>query len=391
MKPIYLVLCYLLCAGFAVNVRAAIPKGMRKAVSSLLKEGGASVTGYSEKDGIFVIGIGRHAITQKGKDDAQHRAELEAKKAIVTFLNTSISSSSQYVYEETTVGEQTEFKEFFSQLTTEKVDELLKGAQLLRSGKNADGEIEVVYAVTERATDASHVLAAAQKASGDNDTVRAKGVDSDRQKAEQKAIASAVEQVAGTMVVSKTSVNEADELRARLATTAGALVEEYRILEEHYQEGQHHVIIVAKVSKRKIYESYRSYFKALDNPTFTLQSTDLELEEAFKRYFIEKGVHITDRADEAHYLIKLNGKFAERKNPITGKDGTMLSVTLEVCSLDGQKTYFHLPSKRYAKDSDVLTQAQRREDVSNRIFRELKTELDTAFHQMVIRMLDDAQ
>ena len=71
--------------------------------------------------------------------------------------------------------------------------------------------------------------------------------------------------------------------------------------------------------------------------------------------------------------------------------GTTLTITLEVCSTDGKTTLFQLPTKRFSKDSEILTQEQRRDEVANRAFRDLKTELDEAVHQMVIRMLDNAE
>ena len=48
-------------------------------------------------------------------------------------------------------------------------------------------------------------------------------------------------------------------------------------------------------------------------------------------------------------------------------------------------------SDRKSKDSEVLTRDQRIEAVSKMIFKKIHERLDDAIHQMVIKMLDDAE
>lgn len=380
---------------FALSLSAGtIPAEIREAIRELREAEGTSIAGHSEEVGVFVVGIGRCSIEEtkrKSVGTAQKVANTRLKEVIASFFGTQVESSKTYSYEEKNAGGATAINEYFASLTKSQMKQLLKGIQFAEQHTTQDGVVEVVGFVTSKMMDASGDLNDAQKTWGDHGVVRATGVDSDRRKAEQEALRSAVEQVAGTLVVGKTTLNEEDDLRSRLATTASALVEEYRILEEKCQDGQYFVVVAARVSKRKIYESYRSYFKALDNPTFYLNASDRELANAFKRYFIDKGVAITENLSEANYVIRLTGRFVERKNPVLESMGTTLTVTLEVCSTDGRTTLFQLPTKRFSKDSEVLTQEQRREEVSNRAFRDLKVELDEAFHQMVIRMLDNVE
>ena len=380
---------------FACALNAGnVPEEIRDAIRELRETEGVSIAGRSAEAGIFVVGIGRCSIEEtkrKSVSTAQKVANTRLKEVIASFFGTQIESTKTYSYEEKTNGDKDEVNEYFASLTKSQVKQLLKGIQFAEQHTTQDGVVEVVGFVTSRMMDASGELEGAQKAWGDRGVVKATGVDSDRRKAEQEALRSAVEQVAGTLVVGKTTLNEEDDLRSRLATTASALVEEYRILEEKFQDGQYFVVVAARVSKRKIYESYRSYFKALDNPTFYLNASDRELADAFKRYFIDKGVAITENLSEANYVIRLTGRFVERKNPVLDSMGTTLTITLEVCSTDGKTTLFQLPTKRFSKDSEILTQEQRRDEVANRAFRDLKTELDEAVHQMVIRMLDNAE
>lgn len=376
-----------LCAG-------TVPAEIQAAIRELWEDDGISAADYTEETGVFVVGIGRCLIEEtknKTRDEAHKMAKMRLQEMFAAFLGTRISSAKKYRYEENTNGVTTKINEFFSLLTETQVEQLLKGVQLVEQRVSSEGVVEVAGYMTSRMIDASRELEEAQDAWGERGVVRATGVDSDRKKAEQEALRSAVEQVVGTMVVGKTTLNEKNDLNARLATSATALVDEYRVLEEAYREGQYFVVVAARVSKRKLYDSYRSYFKALNDPTFYLHTSDHELANAFKRYFVDKGVTITENAEDADYMIRLMGRFVERKNPILETMGTTLTISLEVCSADGRKILFQLPSKRFSKDSEVLTQAQRRDEVANRAFRDLKVELDEAFHQMVIRMLDDVE
>ena len=179
-------------------------------------------------------------------------------------------------------------------------------------------------------------------------------------------------------------------MHKRLATTAGALVEEYRITKETKVEAEFRVEILARVNKRKLYDSYRSYFKCLDNPTFCIVATDQVLIRHFSQFFADKGFTLTNDPSDCQYLIKLDGRFRDRPTPGNPQSmGTMLSLNIEIVSVDGTKTLLTM-NERQAKDSEILTRDQRMEEVARRIFNKLETRLHKAIQDMVVRMLDEA-
>lgn len=356
-----------------------------------MRELGASVRGgCSKEDGIFIVGIG----TARYRDDdvalSREIAEANAKKQLASALEQSIRAKDVAAMEMTIKGDKSEVSAFVSSLTETSVRQLLKGIQTASTGKNKDGRMEVVLYLTTKTSDMAGALQKAMLSFGDKGVVSAVGIAAARDMAERNALRSAVEQVAGTMVVGKVSVNEKEEMHKRLATTAGALVEEYRVVKESKVEMEYRVEILARVDKRKLYDNYRSYFKCLENPAFCLAATDESLVRHFNQFFIDKGFRIVDNPAIADYFIKLDGRFVDRPTPGNGQSmGTMLGLNISVVAVDGSCTLLSM-NERQAKDSAVLSPEQRRDEVSRRIFEKMERRLHQAIQDMVVRMLDEA-
>lgn len=384
-KRAIILLASIVCVGAVIG--ADLPDDVRQLCNKVAVAGSSVEVGESKDCGVFIVGVGRAEFRPSDVGRCREIAEKKALEAIAGFLNVKVESETEMsVQENQTDG----VKEFYSSLTKASVASLLKGARTVSAGKNGNGEMEAVVLVTTKAADASGIFAAAQGQMGDKGTVMAVGIDVERATAEKNALRSAVEQVAGTMVAGKVAINEKEEMHKRLAATAGALVEEYRVVKESKVKAEFRVEVVAKVSKKAIYESYKSYFKAIDNPSFVVESNEPALTGAFSQYFVDKGFNLTERTDLAHYVIRLNGNFSERKNPVTGNPGTMLALSVEIVSVDG-KTVLLKMAERKSKDSEVLSRDQRVEAVSKMIFAKIHERLDNAIHQMVIKMLDDTE
>lgn len=368
---------------FAGEIAAEVQKTILRAC----KVGASVDVGESIDCGVFIVGVGRAEFRPGAVSRCREIAEKRALESVAGFLNAKVESETKMSVQ---ANSSDVVKEFYSSLTKASVASLLKGARTVSAKKNDNGEMEAVVLVTTKAADASGVFAVAQSQMGDKGTVMAVGIDVDRATAEKNALRSAVEQVAGTMVAGKVTINEKEEMHKRLAATAGALVEEYRVVKESKVEAEFRVEVVAKVSKKAVYESYKSYFKAIDNPTFVVESNEPALTRAFSQYFADKGFNVTERKDLAHYVIRLNGNFSERKNPVTGNPGTMLALSVEIVSVDGKTVLLKMVEQK-SKDSEVLSRDQRVEAVSKMIFKKIHERLDDAIHQMVIKMLDDAE
>jgi len=235
--------------GLGEDLRADVPAEISALVAEM-KEAGASVRCCASKDGgIFLVGIGRSQYRPGAINRCREVAEINAKKELASALQMSIKAKDVVGLTMTQDGDSTDVKAFVSSLTESKVDMLLRGVQVISSGKNSNGEMEVVVYTTSKMVDLSDAFIQW----GDKGVVRAVGIDTDRAVAEKNALRSAVEQVAGTLVVGKVTVNEQEDMHKRLATTAGALVEEYRVEKETKIELEFRIEVLARVNRRKLY------------------------------------------------------------------------------------------------------------------------------------------
>lgn len=378
----------------ASGAPAKLPPEVLELVSEMEESGGTSGLERSKDIGLFAVGIGRVPYRADAIDSCREQATIEAKKELASALSLSLKARDVAALKYSDDGKgHVEASEDFSSETEVSVDNLIKGLKVVRSGRNAAGKMEVVVYVSEKQKAYAQEFEAAQLTWGDKGVVQAVGVAPDRALAEKNALRSAVEQVAGTLVVGKVSVSvmEKEEFHKHLATTAGALVESYRVTKETRVESEYRIEILARVSKRKLYENYRSYFKCLGDPAFCLVATNKELIEQFNQFFEDKGLRLVTNPGEADYLICLDGRFRDRPTPgNASSEGTMLNLTITVRSADGSRVLLTMKEKQ-AKDSAVLTADQRREEVCRRIFEKVEKQLHQAVQNMVMRMLDDAE
>ena len=373
-----------------LHAAADVPQPVAALIAEMRETGSTVRGGVSPELGLFIVGMGHARYREDDVSLSREIAEANAKKQLASALEQSFKAKDVVALKMTVENDKAEASAFVSSLTESSINQLLKGLQMAASGKNAQGEMEVVMYLTAKMQDRTSDLVAAQMQWGDKGVVAAVGIDVERAIAERNALRSAVEQVAGTLVVGKVSVNEREEMHKRLATTAGALVEEYRVTKETKVEAEFRVEILARVNKRKLYDSYRSYFKCLDNPAFCIVATDQALIRQFSQFFADKGFTLTNDPSDCQYLIKLDGRFRDRPTPGNPQSmGTMLALNIEIVSVDGTKTLLTMNEKQ-AKDSEVLTREQRIEEVSRRIFNKLETRLHKAIQDMVVRMLDEA-
>lgn len=386
MKSCFFVL---VCLTLLSSLRAEFPSAVLDLVREMKDTGVAVRGGVSKTTGFFLVGIGTARYRAEDPGVSREIAEANAKKQLAAALGQSIKAKDVTILQMKVENDKAEASAFVSSLTESSVDQLLRGVQVLESGKNSKGEMYVVVYLATQSTDMTAALSQSMLKLGDQGVVTAVGIDVRRDVAERNALRSAVEQVAGTLVVGKVSVNEKEEMHKRLATTSGALIEEYRVIKEVRTEVDFRVEILARVNKRKLYENYRSYFKCLDNPVFCIRATDPSLVRHFTQFFVDKGFLLSDDPGKAHYVIELEGRFRDRPTPGNPESqGTMLDLSIAVKSTDGQKVLLMMNACQ-AKDSAVLGVEQRREETARRIFGKLEARLHQAIHDMIVRLLDD--
>lgn len=393
MSKTKFILCCL-AALAAESASAAVPVAVDAAVKQMQADGAEVRAGFDKALGVFVVASGTAEITGS-KANAKNVARVNAVQRLGEFLGSQVAVASRHEASEATVNGQTEVKEFFSSVTEVQVRQLLKGVQDHSFASDGDAMIAVVY-LTTKAQDKSAELAAAMTALGDTGTVQSVGEGRTRDIAVQLALRSAVEQVVGTLVVGETKITDNAAVRSRIFAGAEGFVDEYRITAEATVTAGTRVEIVARVSKKRLLDSYRNYLKALGDPVFCIECAsddsdreDVQVSARFAQFFRKLGFRISKTRDGATYLIKARGSYRRVKNPMDENEVfTQFSMSIKVLARGGEELLSLVNDPR--KSAVSLGDPEReREICAEKAFRQMEKPVHEAINAMVSRMMAD--
>lgn len=389
---------YAICCltAFVVGVAAfaAVPAAVDATVKQMQADGAEVRAGFDKALGVFVVAFGTADITGS-KAKAKTVARANALKNLGSFFGSAIANETKSSYSESTVNGQTEIKEFFSSVTESKVKELLKGVQDYGSDSDGDTITSILY-LTTKAQDKSAELKAAMNALGDAGTVQAVGEGKTHDVAVQLALRSAVEQVVGTMVVGETKITDNEAVRNKIFSGAEGFVDEYRITAETTVTVGARVEIVAKVSKKKLLDSYRVYLKTLGDPVFYLDCTssgsdgeDKQIAARFGQFFRKLGFKISKTPENADYCINASGSYRRVKSPMNENEVfTQYSMIIKVLSKTGEEL-LSLPNNPRKSSVSLGDPEREREICAEKAFKQMEKPVHEAINAMIARMMAD--
>lgn len=378
----------------AQSVTAAVPAAIDKAAKEMFEAGGEVRAGYADSLGVFVIASGSANITGS-KAKAKKIARINAVNRLAEFMGSQIESSSTHETVETSNGEQSEVKEFFASASKVQVNQLLKGVQDYGSDDDGEAVTYTVY-VTAKAENKTADLASAKNAMGDEGTVKAVGEGSTHDIAVNLALRSAVEQVLGTLIVGETKTTNDESIKSKIFSGAEGFVDEYRITAEAEISIGKRVEIVAKVSKKKLLDSYRVYLKALGDPVFCIECAstdsakeDVQVSARFAQFFRKLGLKVSKSREGADYLIKARGSYRRVPNPMDESEVfTQYSMSIKVLAHGGEELLSLVNDPR--KSAVSLGDPEReREICAEKAFRQMEKPVHEAINDMIARMMAD--
>ena len=387
-KSIALILA---CIGVTA-ASAEVPQPVVRVAKEMQSDGVEVRAGFSKGLGVFVVASGSARISGT-KAGAKEGARADAKLKIATFMGAQISSKTRSEVSESSVNGRAEIKEFFSSVTEVDVKQLLKGVQDLSSDDDGETVTVVVY-LTTKAQDKTAELNAAVNAMGDEGTVCAVGEAKTHQHAVQMALRAAVEQVVGTMVVGEIKISDNVTVRNKIFAGAEGFVDTYRVTEEVEVSLGWRVTVVAKVSKKRILDSYRVHLKALGDPLFYLNctSSDSDLEDKqiaarFGQFFRKLGFRITTVSAEADFCINAFGEYRRVKNPMDeDQTYTQYSVTIKVLSKSGEEL-LSIPNNPRKSAVCINNPERERELCAEKAFKQMEKPVHEAINAMISRMM----
>ena len=373
---------------------AAVPAAVDEAVKQMQADGAEVRAGCTKSLGVFVVASGTAEITGS-KAKAKTVARVNAVKNLAGYFGTDIANITKNAYTESTVNGQAEIKEFFSSVTESKVKELLKGVQDYGTDSDGDTITAIVY-LTTKGVDKSAELQAAMNALGDEGTVQAVGEGRTHDVAVQLALRSAVEQVVGTMVVGETKISDNEAVRNKIFSGAEGFVDEYRITAEATVAVGTRIEIIARVSKKKILDSYRVYLKALGDPVFYLECTssdsdgeDKQISARFGQFFRNLGFKISKTPEGADYCINASGSYRRVKNPMDENEVfTQYSMIIKVLSKSGEEL-LSLPNNPRKSAVSLGDPEREREICAEKAFKQMEKPVHEAINGMIARMMAD--
>jgi len=385
------IVCVLACVlGMAVN--AAIPEAVSKTWKQMKADGVEQRAGHNKNLGVFVVANGEAPITGS-KANAKTVARTKAIENLAGFLGTKIESATEHKVEETTRGEESEINEFFSKTSKTQIKQLLKGVQDIAMEDDGETMTAWVY-MTTKAQDAAEVFDQVQQEMGDDGTVKATGEAKTHQNAVQMALRAAVEQVVGTMVVGETAIKNDEVVRNKIFSGAEGFVDKYRVIEETEITAAWRVTVVAKVSKKKILDSYRVYLKALGDPVFYLECTsddsdgeDKQIATRFGQLFRKLGFKISKTPEGADYCINAHGSYRRVKNPLDEDQiFTQYSMVIKVLSKNGEEL-LSMPNDPRKSAVCINNPEREREICAEKAFKQMEKPVHEAINAMVARMM----
>lgn len=387
-------ICLVIVCVLWAAAHAAVPEEVRTVVGQMQEDGAESRAGYSKSLGVFIVAKGEANISGS-LAKAKTIARANAVQNIAAFFGQQISSETKSESSEVTVNDQTEIKEFFSTVTEVKIKQLLKGVQDL-SMEDDGGTMTAWVYLTTKAQDKTQDLKEAMNALGDEGTVKATGEAKTHQNAVQMALRAAVEQVVGTMVVGETKITDNEKVKSKIFSGAEGFVDTYRITEEIEISAGWRITVVAKVSKKKILDSYRTYLKALGDPVFYLECTssdsdaeDKQVAARFGQFFRKLGFKITKAKNEADYFIKASGDYRRVKNPIDpDQTFTQYSMVITIFSKTGEEL-LSMPNNPKKSAVCINNPERERELCAQKAFKQMEKPVHEAINDMIARMMAD--
>lgn len=373
----------------------AVPPQVEELAEKMLVDGAGTRAACNRELGVYIVAMGEAEITGS-KAKAKTVARTQALKNIGAYLGSQVSASETVGFKsakDVNGIEQTE--EFFSSMMQVNVKQALKGVQDLKMIDDGDKIIAIVY-LTTKASDKSAELKAAMNSLGDEGTVKAVGEGKTHDVAVQLALRAAVEQVVGTMVVGETKITDNESVRNKIFSGAEGFVDEYRVVGEGSVTIGCRVEIVAKVSKKKILDSYRVYLKTLGDPVFYLDckssdsdGEDKQIAARFGQFFRKLGFKISKTPEGANYIINASGEYRRVKNPLDEKQTfTQYSMIIQVLSKTGEEL-LSLPNNPKKSAVCINNPERERELCAEKAFKQMEKPVHEAINDMIARMMAD--
>lgn len=319
-------------ASFAAFAASGAKPNIDEGVKTMRANGSKTITGSDESVGLWIMSLGSSPLEGHALRDAEAGAEIDARKAIAGFFQSSVSATSEMSVSETDGG----ISGSFQQWARTDINELLRGCRIERTFTSGDFAYAVAL-LTQKSIDASDLMkkAMAGERSG---TLKASATGTSKEDAVQKACRSALEQFFGSSVVAS-DVSFNDDVRRRAYADVQGSVSAYRVIVERPEGDRVYVEIVAEVNKDDLQESFGAEMKSVGDPVFLLDCQREDLKILIADWMTQHGIKVNEGTKGADYKINVNPTFYQVTHPANGRKGIQLSLNLDCFDKAGNKFF----------------------------------------------------
>ncbi len=424
-------------------------------------EGGLTTrAGRDESYGAFVLTL----VPLDGEATREQVALMQAtaKTQLGEFFGAQVSSETESRFSE----DNGVVDSYFSSMSKVSVDKLLRGVGMHGLSKGRGGLLYGVFIASEKENDISVAVSLSMRGGapkeGESVEVMATGIaaivggaiSDARSNALQSAQREAVEKVMGMTVVGFIQVKDMDVMRSGTFSDTRGFIEKWEEISGG-PEGDYYIVrISARVTPKKLYDSYASHLASIGTPRFYVDAGDLpdevsdllakigrsqsslegelreaagggggpkvdrliglsdeqqrdlfELEVAILRfigstgggfrapvtdYLLGLGLPITELRGDASYIVRLKPKFEAVSHPIHSRVGLRLTLGVSLDDAVTGDAYLALDSDGRASNFG-LTDEINRNVVIQKAFDSIKGELHEKINGVIEGFLSNGQ
>lgn len=375
---------------FANTILALDNEAWLAKARSLVEEGFMMDSDETEEDGFYCLMLTEiTSSSMTSANEALDVAVLEGKRKITAFVKgETVSAAAALEMTSETISNNDEKTRIsyhkYEKKIQSQVNALVKCIKVI--GQVTKQEHAYLVCLTcEKYEDQMASLQKAQAEYGIEGVVSSTGEAASRELAIHKAIRGAVEQVLGTVVVGYDKMRTDSSFQREIFSGTNGVVETYRILSETETTLGKRIEIVAKVSKKNLLDNYSNYMKFLDNPAFFIQTDSPDLATFFNDFFIEMGIRITPKPEEAMYIIVCSSIYHEVKHPIEAdKFGVQLSLRFSVLDAFGKEILIDMKNDPRKATCFVGSDFEKQKEIcARKAFKQMQNPLHRRIQMMI--------